>query len=176
MAKRDKRLDDTDFDPEQFSAIVTSAEIKLIRLKETVAHLGDFRELNGQVQLPDNVNHTVTVEVHRPPNENQIASRFVLAVRGAYQDQDAEQMPEEKLPLFIKALFEIHYKFGSDDQLDDHHLAAFGHNVGIQNVWPYWREYVQSTTTRMGLPGMMVPLVRFGSPQSLPKKVPKRRK
>lgn len=32
----------------------------------------------------------------------------------------------------------------------------------ILNVWPYWREYVQSTTFRMGLPPLRLPLLFTG--------------
>jgi len=36
---------------------------------------------------------------------------------------------------------------------------AFGKMTGIYNAWPYWREYVQTTVSRFGLPPLTLPLV-----------------
>jgi hypothetical protein len=38
-------------------------------------------------------------------------------------------------------------------------LAGFSQTVGVQNVWPYWREFVQSMPARMGLPPLRMPLL-----------------
>ena len=43
------------------------------------------------------------------------------------------------------------------------HLQAFADANGIYNAWPYWREFVQSATARMGLPPLMVPSYRLVS-------------
>lgn len=41
--------------------------------------------------------------------------------------------------------------------------AAFGKINGIFNTWPYWREYVQSSATRAGLPPLTIPLMTGAS-------------
>ena len=41
--------------------------------------------------------------------------------------------------------------------------TAFGKLTGIYNVWPYWREYIQSTSMRVGLPPVTLPLVTAAS-------------
>jgi hypothetical protein len=41
--------------------------------------------------------------------------------------------------------------------------TAFGKMNGIHNIWPYWREYVQSTSTRAGFPPFPIPLMTVGS-------------
>lgn len=41
--------------------------------------------------------------------------------------------------------------------------AAFGKLNGVYNAWPYWREYVQSTSNRIGLPPIVLPLVTAAS-------------
>ena len=41
----------------------------------------------------------------------------------------------------------------------DEIVTAFGRMNGIYNAWSYWREYVQSITTRMGLPPLTMPLM-----------------
>lgn len=39
-------------------------------------------------------------------------------------------------------------------------IKAFAMSNGMLNVWPYWREFVQSITSRAGLPPLTVPLFR----------------
>lgn len=46
------------------------------------------------------------------------------------------------------------------------HLEAFGQANGVFNAWPYWREFVQSTTTRMGLPPLVAPSLKPGIAES----------
>ena len=46
-----------------------------------------------------------------------------------------------------------------NDQVDN----AFGKMTGVYNAWPYWREYVQSTISRLGLPPLALPLITAAS-------------
>jgi preprotein translocase subunit SecB len=59
----------------------------------------------------------------------------------------------------IEAEFILRYSIDSIDGIDDEHVKAFGRINGIHNAWPYWREYVQSTTVRLGLPPLALPLM-----------------
>jgi hypothetical protein len=84
--------------------------------------------------------------------------------------------------LTIEASFELSYSLASFDDIDDSHIQAFGELNGIYNGWPYWREFVQSTLSRMGLPPLTLPVYRpqksdyerprLGSPE---RKAPKRK-
>ncbi len=40
----------------------------------------------------------------------------------------------------------------------------------ISNTWPYWREFVQSMSARMGFPALTVPLLEIAPKQSAPQK------
>jgi hypothetical protein len=62
----------------------------------------------------------------------------------------------------IEARFVIVYSLTSLDNLNADSFNAFGEGNGIYNVWPYWREFVQSTTVRMGLPPLTLPVYRVG--------------
>ena len=63
--------------------------------------------------------------------------------------------------LVIEAAFRLRYRVSDRAGLDDSHFDAFGHLNGVFNAWPYWREYVQSMTVRMGYPALTVPVFRF---------------
>ena len=80
--------------------------------------------------------------------------------------------------LRIEARFVVTYTVRSDDGLTEANFDAFGERNGIYNVWPYWREFVQSITARMGLPPLTVPVFRVGTAKlkqdsALPRKAPK---
>lgn len=42
---------------------------------------------------------------------------------------------------------------------DQKFFQKFTQQVGVLNIWPYWREFAQSMTTRMGLPPFAAPLI-----------------
>ncbi len=46
-------------------------------------------------------------------------------------------------------------------------LEAFARVNGSFHAWPYWREFIASTLTRMGLPGFLLPVYRLnvGNPE-----------
>ena len=64
-------------------------------------------------------------------------------------------------PVAIEAVFELRYGLNSTEGLTKENYDAFGESNAVFNAWPYWREYVQSATMRLGLPGLTLPLFRF---------------
>ncbi len=65
----------------------------------------------------------------------------------------------DNVRLHIAAKFALNYTASSLDGVSDESLDAFGKVNGIHNVWPYWREYVQSTVGRLGLPPLILPIL-----------------
>lgn len=62
----------------------------------------------------------------------------------------------------IKAKYELKYSFPVDLAPTQEELGAFAEVNGIFNAWPYWREFIQSTISRMNLPPVILPLFRIG--------------
>ena len=70
------------------------------------------------------------------------------------------ELRDDAVKLEIKAEFAAHYALPDEVEIKalGPALAEFcRHNVGF-HVWPYWREFVQSTCTRMGFPPVPVPM------------------
>lgn len=75
-----------------------------------------------------------------------------------------QELSSEAISELVCATVECHflvkYDFAVDSTslpLDDECLSQFAqHNVPF-NVWPYWREIVQSACSRMGLPRIVLP-------------------
>lgn len=78
------------------------------------------------------------------------------------QVDESGKFDEQKInvPFEIIARFNVDYLTRAD--LSNECLAEFSQNA-IHNAWPYWREYVQSTCARCGVPQIEIP------PFTLPK-------
>lgn len=101
--------------------------------------------------------------VERQETPCSIAVKLSFALHSV-RDDEIEADPV----LTVEAVICLVYLLSSLDGLDDRNLAAFAQTNGIYNAWPYWREFVQSTTVRMGLPPVTAPVFRFPQPQGPP--------
>jgi len=66
----------------------------------------------------------------------------------------------------ISATFALTYTLEDLDDLSAENFQAFGHANGIYNAWPYWREFIQSMTARMGVPSLTIPVFRLSPPNN----------
>jgi hypothetical protein len=63
-----------------------------------------------------------------------------------------DNIPDEKLIADLVARFVLIYVIDKDAEIDEKALTEFAtHNVSY-HAWPYWREWLQSTCARAGLP------------------------
>ena len=67
----------------------------------------------------------------------------------------------QKPAIFIDASFLLAYKIENFEGLTQKGFEQFANLNGIYNAWPYWREFVQNTVTRMGLPSLSIPVFRI---------------
>ena len=63
----------------------------------------------------------------------------------------------------IVAEFILEYSFDKSTPITDEIATAFGRMNGVHNVWPYWREYVQSISMKVGLRPITLPLMTGAS-------------
>lgn len=95
-------------------------------------------------------------EVDKEKNLIGVFIRFVLNAFG-------EEVERKKGNSFlnIEATFLLLYNIKSLEDLDDETFRSFAEVNGTYNAWPYWREFVQSITSRMELPPLTVPVFRI---------------
>ena len=62
--------------------------------------------------------------------------------------------------LIIDASFLLAYRIENFEGLTKTGFEQFANLNGIYNSWPYWREFVQNTIARMGLPSLSIPVFR----------------
>jgi hypothetical protein len=71
------------------------------------------------------------------------------------ESEESEESEEVKVHFEIKAKFKVTYI--SEVELDHECASEFAqYNVG-HTVWPYWREYVQSSCSRLGIANIDIP-------------------
>ncbi|MDX8410609.1 MAG: hypothetical protein R8K46_01880 [Mariprofundaceae bacterium] len=72
-------------------------------------------------------------------------------------DDEIDEAGDDYVKVEIIAVFASEYQLSEAAAFDEDAMSEFlNHNVR-HHVWPYWREYLQSTCTRMGLPVIPVP-------------------
>lgn len=116
-------------------------------------------------ELPPGINLSVDVETDVDKGQGivQVRPRFELIAR--YDETASGEL------LRIAAIFLLQYRLASFEGLTKANFNAFGEMNGLYNAWPYWREFVQATTVRMGLPTITIPVYRPMNPAEPAKRV-----
>lgn len=152
------------------------SDIPPIELAKQYLLPAEFRLRSSEIKLMDDVRPGIleNVESHvegfrriRGLNESEGSSEdsnekaffyvffYQIGIRVVPDDDEFKtQFPDVESLLEIRADFDCEYI--SDIQVPKEALAAFMEdNVGF-NLWPYWREYVQSTLSRIGAPNQFI--------------------
>ena len=73
--------------------------------------------------------------------------------------QPSSSSQENEPELSIEAQFKCEYRLDATTPYTDDQITAFSRLNGPYNTWSYWREFVQSTVGRMGLPPLTLSLL-----------------
>ena len=82
--------------------------------------------------------------------------RFVLKV---HRKETGSENPEPAVE--ISCRFVLVYFVKSMEGITEENLIAFGRTSGVFSAWPYWREFVHSTSLRLGVPSLVLPTFRI---------------
>jgi hypothetical protein len=136
----------------------------------------NIRDIPKKTQSFRSVIKIEAIEMVSPGQEDQIkifycfhyrvGSRVVTAINEGDASQDGTD--EHEVVLTVEACFEALYQ--ANKELTKDELEAFAaRNVGY-NVWPYWREYLQGTCSRMSITPIKVPFYKFKEESDLPER------
>jgi len=129
-----------------------------VELEEVKLLMSEFSQLPtaDQGEKLFNVDRTVSVEANKDQNMIIVFPNFELK---GYSDKKMAKQDEPFLK--IRAMFALVYKAKDLSNLSEKAFDSFGQANGVYNAWPYWREFVQNVTTRMGLPPLTIPVFRI---------------
>lgn len=145
--------------------------IESVNLKESFISLADDTEvadLDSEETISQSFRSVTKVKEVELSEKVEGANRdfweysflYSVGVRLIYTDQADESFDEGFEPL-LQVMADFSARYISQEKLDKEALTAFSEeNVGY-HVWPYWREFVQSSCSRIGLwPAIEIPLYR----------------
>ena len=138
------------------AAIAKRVHIKNVRLAES--HVK--REIADDSEIPQGVELRYGLRVmphHFDPETKRLDVLVAFVLDGKSDDEDRRSV------FRIQAAFSLEYTIMGESLPADEQLSAFAKVNGTYNTWPYWREYVQTTAVRMGLPTVVLPVLLAGA-------------
>lgn len=135
--------------------ITPHVEIDDVRLLRLSARL----YANGDADAGRKVRLHLSTSSHCSQVGTKLAAEVRFGMRGV-QEQGAT-----KRVVNLSAVLELSYRLSKEVELTPQQLRAFGKVNALYNAWPYWREIVQTTVARMGLPRLIVPVFRVARPK-----------
>jgi hypothetical protein len=121
-------------------------QLRDIRLTGSQTKLGEVRPQG----LPLLARQDVSFDVgyNKEQGIARVIAEFKFGIRYTETDEDPT--------VLIAATFVILY---SIPDFESRATQEATQRVALLNVWPFWREFVQSSSTRMGLPAFPLPLM-----------------
>ncbi len=137
----------------------TRAEIESVRLlKSRVASRSLLEPLRGPIAL--RLKHKAR-QAPAPKGLLRLEISFHLSgVEEKAPSAEDSRMGRQPLVL-VECTWEADYRLAEKYQPTPEAVKAFKDGNAVFNCWPYFREYVQNTITRMNLPPLTLPLLRL---------------
>lgn len=148
--------------------------------KHVTLHAVTLRSANAEAFLDPLAvpKHIGMVQGYRCSHEigrfNEERKKLTVTIDFRFDAKDASEEAAEEDLLALSASFGLVYSLAGDLEIEDECFVHFADVNGPYNAWPYWREFVQSVTGRVGLAGVMVPMFRpvakrVEEPMAIPK-------
>lgn len=144
------------------AAVARLAELSDVRTSKVSAQLC--------VELEEILDRTCTIRTESgggytfAESTNRLTVQIPASVT-IFESADEPDSPEQvgRALVKIEAIFVLTYEIGAapPTQERDRYFGAFAALNGTYNAWPYLRELVQSMLTRLGLPGLALPVFRL---------------
>ena len=144
---------------------------KSAELAESAMRVSDRVEIRGVVLVSAKLARgdvregtNFDVKIRRSARAKMDASRKLLIVQveigfTARADSELEKPPSVE----AWATYELTYSVPDQTGLTQEHFDAFAEMNGVFNAWPYFREFLHSSLSRMGLPPFTLPVLRIGA-------------
>jgi hypothetical protein len=118
-----------------------AAEIRLQDLRLLEADLKCVKVVDA-----DELKFNIAIEGKQKSDTLFVHAQFSVAIEGQASR--------------IGATYLAVYKVTTEKIFEDANVQAFAQMNGLLHIWPYWREFVQSSAQRLGLPPITLPVVR----------------
>ena len=149
MADKESKRKEKTLDLKIIGKVAAGVEIKSINLIEskTSTALDDVSQPNDGLIL------SVGIKTSTKKTSYGFEAAIGFELRGKREKNNISL-------LNIRADFRLKYELKNGKAFSKKDLDKFAAVNGVYNAWPYWREFVQSTVARMGLPPLTVPVLK----------------
>lgn len=142
--------------PVDLRLLVGKVDIHNVILEKAGFNRGEALEHNPQA--PMEVEGRIEVSIHIAEGARSAWVRLTMKAVGTPVEETLKGLSGFE----IEATFRSSYGVGESDlSEDDRHqaLRLILVNSAHNHLWPYWREFAQQATLRMGIPALVVPLL-----------------
>ena len=132
-----------------------------LNLSDIVLYESSFKQFadsHDDVKLGQQNKLAVRAEIREAINSGNNSFDFfrVLIDLGIRVNDLSNQDTEPRLLYQIEATYRVDYELKS--KVDEKALTEFAHFNTVHNIWPFWRQFVFSTTNQAHLPCPEIPL------------------
>ena len=135
------------------SRIVSAVQIEDVRLSEA-----SCRSLVQPSEIADTL---VAIPSHETSVTKEPGDDGLFLINTNFSLEIRSGDDEEKLQAEVHGVFELSYSIPNKEAFSSDELEAFGQVNAVFNAWPYWRELVQASLSRMSMPTLTVPVYRL---------------
>jgi hypothetical protein len=121
---------------------------------------------DSQVRSPE----TLSLK-HKCSTKILLAEKDILPILCNFGVAAFSGKSPDKIVMSIEASFCTTYVLKPSEEVNPADIEHFAKINPIYNAWAYWREFVQSMTTRMGFPVLTIPLLKIAPKKSKEKEV-----
>lgn len=143
--------------PDELREVIGRVQLTDVRLIDAKVQTR-IRDANRARDAQLTMRHAAQV-ILRKDNAFLIAAQMQAAVV-----RDADSDKGEPL-VTMSITYALEYALEGTSEVSEGTLAEFARVNGAFNAWPYWREYIQTTSARMNLPPIVLPVFRVVSPE-----------
>lgn len=145
-------MKDTKITPEEYNNILKSLELKSISLIESGFKISDENNIAGKVNLKMSDKYSYDTK------DDIIIFHASFKFTGSKDNTESSK----KSPLFsLTGKYSVIYSKCDEIQITNDFFEVFKEISLSMIVWPYIREYIQSTIVRSGLPPFTLPVRRM---------------
>lgn len=137
-----------------------SENLKLLDIVLYESGFKQFANSHDQAQLGQQNKLAIRAEVGEAVNNKNSEVNFfrVFVDLGIRVNDISNPDAEPQLLYQIEATFRIDYELTKN--VDETALTEFAHCNTVNNIWPFWRQFVFSTTNQAHLPCPEIPLTK----------------
>jgi hypothetical protein len=141
---------------DSLSAVISAVELRDVRLigANVRTWIRDSSKLSDAHLV---INHNTQV-IAKSDQAFLVGAMLRVQVVTGPQTEPVKDAKDPAIEMGIS--FALEYVLPGASTFEDSVLSEFARVNGTFNAWPYWREYVQTTAARMGLPPLVIPVFR----------------